>query len=222
MTKHILIATPAYGGMVCSDFTKSLIHTCELLSMNKIEYTIKFINNQLVTRARNMLADIFMRDEKFTHMLFIDSDIKWHPTHVMYLLSHNEECVVGIYPNKGYIWKNDELIVMPSSNLGNYPNDPKKHLLQIKHGATGFMLLTKSALKRIENDVDYFYLPSGNGKRKLMNYFDCNVIDHDYLTEDYYFCFLFNKNGGKIYTDKRIALLHIGSHEYGSLVRNKK
>ena len=54
---------------------------------------------------------------------------------------------------------------------------------------------------------------------KVYNYFDCNVVNHNYLTEDYYFSHLFNKNGGQIYADKRIVLHHIGSHSYGSLIK---
>ena len=58
---------------------------------------------------------------------------------------------------------------------------------------------------------------------KMFNFItiDCNVVDNDYLTEDYYFSYLFNKNGGKIYADKRIQLKHIGMHEYGELIKNK-
>ena len=94
------------------------------------------------------------------------------------------------------------------------------NLIKIKYAATGFMLLKRAALERIKDDVDSFFLPGGNGEPILLhNYWDCKVVDHDYLTEDFHFSYLFNKNGGKIYADKSINLKHIGPHIYGELLK---
>jgi hypothetical protein len=227
--RHVLIATPSYGSQVYTNYTESLIQTCMVLSMNNIQFTIKFINNQIVTRARNMLCSIFMNDPNFTHMMFIDADISWNPQDILKLFNHDLECVVGIYPNKCYYWKNDKLTLMPSSKHNKHEEfsnlsmfSKNNDLIKIEHAATGFMLLTKNALKRIENDIDYFYLPPSSDSKemiKLYNYFDCNIVNHDYLTEDYYFSYLYNKNGGTIYADKTISLTHFGPHEYGSLIK---
>ena len=218
MTK-ILIATPAYGGNVCSAYTESLLYTCILLSQHNIEFQLKFINNQIVTRARNMLCSIFMSDNTFTHMIFIDADIVWEPEHVIMLIKHDLECVIGIYPNKNYYWVDNKIKTNSSSYISDNNNNNIENLIRVEKAATGFMLLKKTALLRIKNDVGSFFLPSVTGKRiTLYNYFDCNIVDNDYLTEDYYFSYLFNKNGGIIYADTRIKLKHIGSHEYGSLV----
>ena len=222
MNIKILIATPAYGGNVCSAYTESLLYTCMLLSQYNINFQLKFINNQIVTRARNMLASIFMDDDSFTHMIFIDADVVWKPEYILMLIKHDLECVIGIYPNKKYYWKEDKLILNPSSVVDKDNKDcPNQYLCKIKYGATGFMLLKKSALLRIQKDVDFFYLPGSTGENvKLYNYFDCKVVNNDYLTEDYYFSYLFNKNGGTIYSDKRINLKHIGNHEFGSLIKD--
>jgi len=222
--KHIFIATPAFGGNVCSQYTESLIHTINLLKSFNIKVTVKFINNQITTRARNMLADIFMKNDTFTHMLFIDADVEWKPESVLSLIKNDQECVIGVYPNKGYTWVEDKLTVAPSSvfTKNAEPNWVNPNLVEIELAATGFMLLTKSALKRIEPDIQTFYLPGDNGvKCEVYNYFDCNVVGKSYLTEDYYFSFLFKKNGGKIYADNSIVLYHIGSHKYGDLILNK-
>ena len=56
----LLIATPAYGGSVFTGFTESLIYTCQMLTHMGIEFEVKFINNQIVTRARNMLTHIYV------------------------------------------------------------------------------------------------------------------------------------------------------------------
>lgn len=218
MTK-LLIATPAYGGNVCSAYTESLLYTCILLSQHNIEFQLKFINNQIVTRARNMLCSIFMSDHTFTHMIFIDADIVWKPEHVIMLIEHDLECVIGIYPNKNYYWVDNKIKTNASSCISYNNNNNMENLIRVEKAATGFMLLKKTALLRIKNEVGFFYLPGASGERiTLYNYFDCNIVDNDYLTEDYYFSYLFNKKGGIIYADTRVQLKHIGPHEYGSLV----
>ena len=216
----ILIATPAYGGQVYSGYTESLLYTCLMFNKLGIDHEVKFINNQIVTRARNMLSSLFLSNESFTHMLFIDADIVWNPIEVKKLIDHNLECVIGIYPNKKYHWIKDDLKLSPSSVIHNPIVKKDNNLIKIKYAATGFMLLKRSALERIRNDVDTFNLPgSQNEQIKLHNYFDCKVVDNDYLTEDYYFSYLFNKNGGEIFADNSIKLRHIGPHEYGELLK---
>lgn len=213
---HVFLATPAYGGNVCAQYTESLVRTCELLKGLNIKYTLKFINNQLVTRARNMLCHLFMNDEQYTHLMFLDADVVWKPVDLVKLIRHNKECIIGVYPNKCYFWENDKLILKPSSMLLPFKQGD---LIEVERAATGFMLLTKPALKRIEKDIETFKLPCGPTIETLYNYFDCNVVNQDYLTEDFYFSYLFKKNGGKIYADTTINLLHIGNHEYGSLLK---
>ena len=214
----ILIGTPAYNGMCCTQYTESLIYTFALLSQFNVKFEVKFINNQIVTRARNMICSIFMENESFTHLLFIDADIKWNPHDVVKLLNHDLECSIGIYPNKAYHKINNVLTLYPSSILEN-TRDECNNLVKISRAATGFMLLKKSALTKIQNSIETFYLPDSKGKHILLyNYFDCNVVDNDYLTEDYYFSYLLIKNGGEIWADKSIRLIHIGNHNYGELL----
>ena len=214
----ILIATPAYGGQVYSKYTESLVYTCFMLKMMNIDFELKYINNQIVTRARNMCSSVFLEDSSFTHMLFIDADVVWNPLEVKKLISHDKECVVGLYPNKQYYWKNNVLTLNPSS-VYDIPITTEGDLVKLKSAATGFMLLKRSALEKIKKDVEIFYLPGSNGERiKLYNFFDCKVVDEDYLTEDYYFSYLFIKNGGDIFADTTIKLTHMGTHEYGTLV----
>lgn len=211
---NILIATPCYNGQVYASYTESLINTVNLLNSLNIKHNIHFIKNQLVTRARNMQAYLFLKEEnKYTHMMFIDADVVWDPRSLLLLLEHNKECVIGLYPNKSY----DMNYNLKLSSQPKIPIEINNNLFEINYAATGFMLLNKNAFERIKHDVDYFYLPSGTSENKsvqVYNFFDCNIVDNNYLTEDYYFSHLYNKNGGKIYADSRIKLKHCGIHEY--------
>lgn len=219
---RIFIATPAYNSQVYSNYTESLLQTCFMLASLNIDFEIKFINNQIVTRARNMLSYLFLENTNNTHMLFIDADILWNPADVKKLIDHDLEFVIGIYPNKKYHLNNNKLHLLPSSIIHNEVNNElnnEKSLIKVKHAATGFMMIKRSALERVKHDVETYYLPDNNGKNvEIYNFFDCNVINNDYLTEDYYFSYLFNKNGGEIYADTSINLHHMGIHQYGELI----
>tara|TARA_B100000482_G_scaffold192115_1_gene179024 strand:- start:88 stop:810 length:723 start_codon:yes stop_codon:yes gene_type:complete len=225
---HLFIATPCYNAQVTSKYTESLIDTCNFLNEKNIKHTVKFINNQIVTRARNMLAHNFMNSElKFTHMLFIDADIIWKPQDVMNLLEDDFECVIGVYPNKQYyVSKNESgknINILSSSQLYQplQVKEGNENLIKVEFAAAGFMMLKKGGLKKIEPSIQRFTLPLDNINdekyENVYNYFDCNVVNSQYLTEDYHFSLLLNKNGGQIYADKRIVLLHTGNHDYGSL-----
>lgn len=222
---NILIGTPAFGGLCNTEYTESLIQTMFLLGSLNISCQVKFINNQIVTRARNMISTQFYNNTSFTHLFFIDADITWRPEYVLMLLEHEKECMIGVYPTKGYFYDDNKILrVNPSSNF-KYPpeEDSTKKLIKIRFGATGFMLIAREAFKKVKPDVETFTLKvdnKTNKKETLINFFDCNVVDDNYLTEDYYFSYLLNKNGGEIWADKRINLIHIGSHGYGSLIVN--
>ena len=212
---NILIGTPAYNSTVCSQYTKSLVDTCLLLKSMNIKFDVHFINNQIVTRARNMISHIFMTQD-YTHLMFIDADIIWDPQDVIKLIKHDKECVIGLYPNKRYTKHENKVTINYSSEIIDISSN--NNLISIKSAATGFMLLKKSALTRIHPDIEQFFLPCGNEIFKLYNYFNCMVVNNNYLTEDFYFSYLFLKNGGGIYADKTITLLHVGNHEFGSLI----
>tara|TARA_B100000401_G_scaffold163730_1_gene109409 strand:- start:9781 stop:10440 length:660 start_codon:yes stop_codon:yes gene_type:complete len=212
----ILIATPAYGSQVYTQYTESLVATCLMLKSLNIEFEIRFIGNQIVTRARNMLSYIFLKDESFTHLLFVDADVCWNPLDVKKLLEHDLECVIGVYPNKKYLIKNGTIGLNPSSVFSQPLVTKGENLVKVKYAATGFMLLNRVAFDRVKLYVDTFELPVSEGENAtLYNFFDCNVVNGDYLTEDYYFSHLFNQFDGEIFADKSIRLKHIGFHVYG-------
>ena len=69
---RIFIGTPCFGAQVSCNFTSSLIKTIELLKEQDIYCEIHFLPNQIVTRARNILAYNFLHSS-CSHLLFIDA-----------------------------------------------------------------------------------------------------------------------------------------------------
>ena len=210
---RIFIGTPCFGAQVSCNFACSLIKTIDLLRKNGIDSEIHFLPNQIVTRARNILAYEFLSGN-FSHLLFIDADIEWNPNDVLKLINHKKELVVGLYANKSYMIvdsHNQFKKIQYSSTFFNENNtmDGDK-VMEIKHGATGFMLIERGVFEKIIDKAPEFKY---NGH--LMNdFFPCKVVDGHYLTEDYAFCQMWREKGGKIWADLSICLNHEGWHSY--------
>ena len=67
------IATPCYGGMCGSDYAMSIFKFINFANSLGLQVNIQHISNEsLITRARNLLADHFLKETDSTHLMFID------------------------------------------------------------------------------------------------------------------------------------------------------
>jgi len=104
MQTKLFIGTPCYGGMITADYFKSCMQLTAVAATNKVELQFGTIGNEsLITRARNTLVQLFMDDEQYTHLLFIDADISFDPNTVMRMIDLDEEIVTGVYQEKQLI-----------------------------------------------------------------------------------------------------------------------
>ena len=70
---NVMIGTPAYAGMVHMDYVSSLLE----FKQNGILFSLMSIGNEsLITRARNTILSAFHVRPEFTHLLFLDGDVK--------------------------------------------------------------------------------------------------------------------------------------------------
>jgi len=221
----IFIATPCFGAQVSCNYTISLINTIKLLEKNNIDYVTAFLPNQIVTRARNLLTNLFLKTD-CTHLFFIDADIQWTPEDVLKLINHNKEIVIGLYPNKGYKFNNylsdgrkietpDDVFKTLEYSTGfneiiNTIHD--NNLIEVKYGATGFMMIKRLVIDALIKHVEPYLTHEGE---TVYDIFNCKVVNNEYLTEDYYFCHLWSSIfSGKIWCDISICLNHEGWHSF--------
>lgn len=211
--------------------------------------------DSLVSRARNNLIAKAMSDPSITHIFFIDSDISWDPVNVLKLLLADKPIIGGIYPLKNYDWNklvnnknhvneiiekknksllkdvvDDDLLIQHSMltyNL-NYKSKNisiKKNLIEVKHIATGFMMMKRELLEsmfkeypdtKYTDDVHFLNEHENNFAYAL---FDCGVEDDHYLSEDWMFCNRWSKIGGELFVDISINLTHTGIENFnGSFI----
>ena len=212
-------------------------------------------NDSLIPRARNNLLARAMSNPKMTHVLYIDTDITWKPVDIIRLLLSDKRIVGGVYPLKKIEWdrlkqpnivdswtskkdrheilKNTSDQVLIENHMLNYNInrlttgniEVKNNLIEIKHLATGFMMLQRKMVECMQkafpstkytDDVN-FLKPHENEQAYAL--FDCAVVDEKYLSEDWLFCQRWSNMGGQIYADISIDLMHTGIHDFkGSLL----
>lgn len=202
----LMIATPCYGSMCTMEFTQS----CLSLALGlRLPISFALIGNEaLVTRARNTLVDQFLQSD-CTHLLFVDSDIKFEPLDVVKLLQANKEVIGAAYPMKK----------LPLQYVVNaIPGvSSTTEVSEVTSIGTGFLMIQRSVFETYKSHYPQLkYIgdqPSNLGK-ELFAYFDTAIVDGKYLSEDYLFCHNWKATGGSVWIDPTIRLAHIGQHKF--------
>lgn len=192
--RSLFIATPMYGGVNHGGYTSSMVKLNWLLRSNGINYYYKSIANEsLIQRARNYLADDFMRSG-YTHFLFVDSDIEFDPSNVIQMLAladyhSNFDIVCGPYSKKTIAWEKIIFAIQQGSisdpnQLEQYVGDYVFNLIpdkngkayislnkpvEVQEGGTGFMLIQRKVFEKFADAYpDRYYYPD----HKRQKYFD--------------------------------------------------
>ncbi len=243
-TPNILVGTPAYGGLCYVNYISSLLQSKVYLSQKGVQIEPCFLQNEsLIPRGRNTIVAKFMANPKYTHLLFIDADIKWKPQDIEKLLIRNKDIIGGIYPKKGYMWnklKNDrllkriqdaptmdaDLVAYVKANLMgyviNYGTSPRIEYstMEVDYIGTGFMMIKRSVIEKMfekypeTKHIDDVGMLTKDEEKYLYALFDCKIHNNRYLSEDYTFCRRWIDIGGKVHADVSVALTHTGTHAF--------
>jgi hypothetical protein len=237
----VMIATPMYGGMCTGNYTAGIIKTFAFLQQHGVLiYWTQISNESLITRARNELTRLFLEQEQATHLMFVDADISFEGDAIMHLLAADKDIACGLYPKKEIDWGQIERAAKDGKeNLKDYggafvlnmespeQDSDERGLIEVRHGGTGFMLIKRRVFEQLKDHVPTYRVStvkdqSGNYTNPLVHEFFATSIDSTgaLLSEDYHFCDLWRKHGGKIYANPFLKLEHVGTYIYtGDVVR---
>ena len=217
--QNVFFATPCYGGLLTDQYFLSMFRIQQELIKLGMKFRITTLRNEsLVPRARNILTAMFLESD-CSHLFFIDADIEFDPESVIRAVAYDKPILAAAYPKK----------TLPINYAVNFKIiDPKLNRVNIQHGAvevhdasTGFFCVKRHVLE--EMMVAYPKLHYKNDSSidvKFNKYcyalFDTGLdpVDNRYLSEDYYFCRLWQKLGGQIWLDPHTKLNHIGSYSF--------
>jgi hypothetical protein len=241
---NVFVATPMYGGMCAGFYTQSILQLTKICADNGVQLSFSFMfNESLITRARNSLAQTFLKTN-CTHLMFIDSDILFDPKDIVTMLQADKDIICGIYPKKEINWNSvkramdagvpeDQLKFHTGSfvvNLVNYAGEvtvPMNEPVEIFNGGTGFMMIKREVLDKLRphvpsysNDVMDLNKTMVQGEA-IAEYFTTSIEPETnrLLSEDYHFCRQWRLIGGKVWAAPWVRLAHVGTYAFeGQLI----
>jgi len=230
----LMIGTPCYSGTVTVNYMRSVIQMIGLLEQQGVKTgMLTPCQESLVTRARNLIANEFLRQKDYTHLLFIDADIGFQPELAWKYLQADKDVVCGIYPVKHLdidklrtINSNAMTRVAEAASLhyavklkpGGRP-DPITGLLPVEYGAAGFMCIKRQVFERMAEaypELTYDCSYTNDENTGNIAFFDTYIdpATKEYLPEDYAFCRRWTAIGGEIHADIHSVFTHVGAHDY--------
>lgn len=213
--RHVFIALPAYDFKVSLKLAVALAGFTQLAPQHGIEVSIGSICGcSVVSRARNLLVRDFL-DSNATDLMFIDSDMTFHPDDILRLMawaSRPEKSVVaGVGRTRD---SNRVYFTTLDQDDDNMLTMDGMGLVRVKHVGTGFMLIRREVLETlVDEHPEWEYLDVKLNK-KLSAVFDFKLENGSYMGEDYLFCNRARKRGFEVWVDPTIKLGHMGVQEY--------
>ena len=193
----------------------------------------------MVTQGRN-LSVAGLLESKATHLLFIDSDIYFQGKSIFAMLKADKHIISVPYPLKTLMWEKafakmqEGKIKSPDDirrALHTYPmkvpNDKDIRIdngvIEVTDAPTGCMLIKRSVIEKMiekypEKKIVQKTVINGQyvDKPHMWNFFDTthDPVEKTFLGEDFSFCQLWAKLGGKCYAYVNDSIVHVGEHQY--------
>ena len=232
MENSILIATPAYGGLLHSKYVKSVVPTCNELAVRGIAHGLYILPNEsLISRARNRCA-AFALQRGFSKLMFIDADLGWELADVEAVLQSDKRIIGGTYPIKQLSpvrlsYNPLEQHEIPEDirtrsyeelqYLKEIHADRNSGEVRVRHIPTGFMMIDCSVFRELQQYVPhYLQEDTGSGTfEKHFDYFPVRLNGEMYESEDWAFCSMVNEHlDCGTWLNTNIVLSHTGTYTF--------
>lgn len=224
--KHLVIGTPCFGGMVCMEYTESVLALKDLCNKLDIKLTCMFLGNEsLIQRGRNKITHYFLKTDS-THLMFIDADQGFRPNDIIRMIQADKDIIGGPVPMKGINWdrvREGVLNGYPSLekltghfNINTLPGhemvDPDIPF-QVRHIGTGFMLINRRVFEGLLPYVGWYFTPSEK-EQKVYDFFKVQNVNNELLSEDYNLCFMNSQIGGTNWVAPWCVISHNGNYSF--------
>ena len=190
-----LIGIPLNDGNLHIETMKSIMNFRDKLMLCGVASDIEYNIGSLITRQRNDILKKFMENDKYDYLLFIDNDVSNFEDYILdntVFLKDYEKSICGLTYRKKTFNNGKENIfnVNLKYSIQHTLKKHKNNFIKVKHIPTGCLLVPKTTM----NDMMKYY----PNRAKTYNFFDVEVVDDMYLSEDYFFCHLLNLMGGSV------------------------
>jgi hypothetical protein len=174
----------------------------------------------------------------YTHFLFLDGDIEFDANDVLTLMVLQKDLICGPYPKKSINWGNIKEAIKKnpevdagalSAVMGEYVfnpvpgttqfsvNDP----LEVLESGTGYMMIKRDvfgkfaeAYPHLRYKPDHMGQQNFDGSRYIHAFFDTEIKNERYLSEDYMFCQKWREIGGQVFLCPWMKTKHLGTFAF--------
>ena len=241
---HILICLPTYGEDVHINFAFSLMDLTHAIVASGSTYQTLHVASSQIIRARNFFANYFLDRPEYTHLLFLDTDMRFNASGIMKLLAADKVIAGVAYPFRRVelnrpIAEKDVGITMSQwlEKHADYTFGPLTNeagdvdfvngFAEARHVGTGLFLAQREAFEATKPFTDCFnppaqyasMVPSG----KFYGFFETVEENGVYQGEDISFCIRARKAGLRIWALIDETVVHYGTSEVsGSYLQSMK
>jgi hypothetical protein len=241
--KTITIATPMAGGMCTGTYLTSVLNFVSLCASNNVSVKVSYIYNEsLIQRARNDLASAFLRADSDI-LLFIDADIKFDAVKLFKMIMTGKDIIGAITPMKliNYAAIVESSIALKSLDKAhlvggsynfnkNLTEEECNDLLndkpvEVERIGTGILSISRSALEKMIPHVGVYYNDQINKDPiKTYDFFPVGLKYEEALgynrlmSEDFGFCNIWKKIGGKVWASGGVVETHTGTFEFSQSI----
>ena len=226
---RILIATPAYGGMLTTRYLHAMRESTYGAIRDGVDLSLYTMSNEsLINRARNTCAAIAL-EHSFDRLMFIDGDVGWKWQDLLALVRSDKLVVGGTYPKKSLPislnynaipsrfpgFNNKRKSIEDHQLLKQYA-DPVTGEIEMQHIPTGFMMIDVSVFRTLIGKVPSYQNSEGLGDmpRVIHDFFPVRVHNGIMESEDWAFCTICRDHGIPIYLNTNIICDHTGTYTF--------
>jgi hypothetical protein len=224
-------------------YTQALLSFQQKCLAKGVLVSFSLLKSSLVTQGRNLCVNAFMeecRNHKYSHMLFIDSDIEFSFETIMKLVAADKDIIAAPYPLKTLDWdkiasriktrniEDGETMskhgfTWPIKLEGTNQISITKGVAEVSHAPTGCMLIKREVFEKMIKELPELKINQPtivNGKMVekefMYNFFDCyhEPETKKYYGEDFGFCKRWSEIGGKCHILVDEYITHIGEYQY--------
>jgi hypothetical protein len=205
--KTVLIGTPCLDGKLDAWYVNSLVDTIRVAMANNVFIKPIFLAYEsILPMARNELFRVAF-DNKFDHLIFIDSDVAWEPLALMEII-HTDKPVVGLpYPLKNENPGNFNISLGDPNSL---VQDEKTGYIKVINHGTGFLKIDRVVIEALWNtnvslqfrDKELKYICEYQGQYTA------------FMGEDVVLCNKIRELGFDIWVNPKTTCMHIGNKIY--------
>lgn len=232
----VLIATPTAGNIVTTAYAHTLVTATRVLNAAGWDYQHRIFDGADVVMARNFLAHQAMADPRYTHLLFLDSDIAVPEAVLRRLVKANRPVSGAIYSERSLDRKRY------ADLLASGVAEPRARAaasrftvrlidgkVAVKNGwcrlagiGAGCLLIRREVLAAlIEHGaaprIESARLKTVVGVDHLHDFFgQLPLKDGDYLSEDYSFCERARAAGFEIWGIADLPIAHVGAADFSA------